>query len=108
MDSILQAMNEAEKLLPRSKPLVGIACSPAVELALRKHCEEFCSISVGSPVFAYGSYYMGAQILIDSRMTGQNSEVYYCPKLWGKRVKEQNEYDNYQTIASIEPSFGMD
>jgi len=95
MNSILQAMKEARTLLPKTKPLVGIACSPAVEQALRKECEQtsVTSFTPPNPHLGWGNFFYGAPIIVDTRL-GHKAEVYHCPKLWLERVKEQNEYDN--------------
>lgn len=97
MNSILQAITEAQTILPKRKRLVGIACSPAVEQALKKECSYsgvWSSIdSIKTPHLGWGNFFYGAPIIVDSRL-GDKAEVYHCPKLWLERVKEQNEYDN--------------
>jgi hypothetical protein len=90
---LLTAIQEAEKLLPKRKLLVGIACSPAVEQALKKECSYSGVNSIKTPHLGWGNFFYGAPIIVDSRL-GDKAEVYHCPKLWLERVKEQNEYDN--------------
>jgi len=84
-------MDEARKLLPKSKTLVGIACSPAAEQELRKQCETSFSTNSREHL-GYGNCFYGAPIIVDSRL-GKYAEAYYCPKLWKERVKEQNKFD---------------
>ena len=93
MDSFIDSLNKAKQLLPKVKPIVGIACSPAVEQALKRECSYSGVSSIKTPHLGWGNFFYGAPIIVDSRL-GSEAEIHHCPKLWKERVKEQIEYDN--------------
>lgn len=92
MDNLLEAMNQAKMLLPKSKPLVGIFCNSLVHQKLRNECEK--NPSVASNYLGSQDCFCGAPVWIDERLGGDQCEAYYDKKLFEERKKEQNAYDD--------------
>jgi hypothetical protein len=62
--------------------------SPAVEAALKRQTPPV------PVVISYGAAFpFGVPIIVDPRMNSRTATAYYDPKIWRKRVKEQNRYD---------------
>jgi len=81
IDTMLKAMDALERL---SKPLVGIACSPAFKAKIPE-------LEKPLPILAGVSW--GVPFLIDSRMRADFAEAFYDEASWRARCLEQKTFD---------------
>ncbi len=73
-----------EKWTPSVPIIVGIACSPACEAALRREC---------APTGFPGSELCAIPILVDRRLESNKAQVYRSAALWSMRCDEQKLYE---------------